>query len=176
MRHLLRSTTSIAVAAVLATGCGPLIRSEEGGGVVTIEVTDPIDLDGVQGGDTADPPSFGFLIAVDAADGRIAVDPAEWLTGEEAAHAARAAGDLEDGETEVPNGYYILNGEVDEVWLALDPSAALYVMTNPGDPTTEAQVDAAGLADFLEANPVSPFQLTTSSAGAVTELRFVYRP
>lgn len=180
MRHLLRSTTSLAIAAVLATGCGPLIRSEEGGGVVTVEVTDPVDLDGAQD-EGADPdgsaaPTFGFLVAIDETEGRIALDPAEWLTGDAAVEAARAAGDLGEGETDVPNGYYILNGEVDEVWLTLDPAAQLFVMTNAGDPTTETQVDVGGLADWLAANPVSPFQLATTSSGAVTELRFVYRP
>lgn len=153
---------ALAALTVAAAGCGPLIRTSEPVGAEVPVVTEL--------------PGFAFVVDVDEAGGRIAVDPAEWLTGAEAAEAARAAGDLGEGETEVPNGYYIRNAEVEEVWLPLDAASTVFVMTNPGDPTTETEVDAAGLATFVDQNPVSPFQLTYTSGGLVEELRFVYRP
>jgi hypothetical protein len=122
------------------------------------------------------PPTFGFVTAVDPVDGRVALDPAEWLTGDEAVEAARAAGDLGPGETDVPNDYYIRNTTDDEVWLPLASDATLFVMTNPGDPTTETQVTLDQLAAWVDSNALSPFTVETTSSGDVTELRFVYRP
>lgn len=160
------TVVAMVAAALLTTGCAqqaddPL--ADPGADPTTAPLADA-------------PPTFGFVTAVDPVDGRVALDPAEWLTGDEAVQAARAAGDLGPDETDVPNDYYIRNTSVDEVWLPIASGATLFVMTNPGDPTTETEVTLDQLAAWVDSNALSPFAVETTSSGDVTELRFVYRP
>jgi hypothetical protein len=66
--------------------------------------------------------SFAFVRSVDVTTGVIEVDPAEWLTGEEAERAAAERGD------EVNNDYYIVNDDGTAFGLTLAPDAELWLV------------------------------------------------
>ena len=64
---------------------------------------------------------FAFVRSIDEAEVRY--DPATMLTGDEAVEAARAEGNLAEGET-LPNDYYISNPDPDESTATLDPNGS----------------------------------------------------
>ena len=64
---------------------------------------------------------FAFVRSIDVSE--IRYDPAAMLTGEEAVEAARAEGNLAEGET-LPNDYYISNPDSDESTATLDPDGS----------------------------------------------------
>ncbi|HEY7659411.1 MAG TPA: hypothetical protein VIC58_02305, partial [Actinomycetota bacterium] len=66
--------------------------------------------------------SFAFVRSIDVANGVIEVDPAEWLTGEEAVRIAAERGD------EVNNDYYIVNDDGSPFALPLAPDVELVLV------------------------------------------------
>jgi hypothetical protein len=66
--------------------------------------------------------TFVFVRSVDVANGVIEVDPAEWLTGEEAVRVAAERGD------EVNNDYYIVNDDESPFGLPLAPHTELWLV------------------------------------------------
>jgi hypothetical protein len=109
----------------------------------------------------ADGSHFGFLTGVDATAGTITLDEAVWVATDDE-----------------PNGYRIDNPDDATVVLPIAEEAAIEVLTATGDPATAAAVDADGLADWFTgpaAGQEVAFDLDVVD-GAVTALRFVYRP
>jgi hypothetical protein len=95
--------------------------------------------------------TFGFITAADPDARTIDFDAAEWLTGDEAAAAAVADGNLEPGEP-VPNDYYIRNTDKSVTTL---------------DVASDASIKGAGPVSALRARP--PCESCSSYAVGVDE-------
>lgn len=109
----------------------------------------------------ADGEHFGFVTAVDASAGTIGFDEAVWVSSDDE-----------------PNGYRIDDPEDTVVTLALAGDADIEVLMSTGDPSTIADVDAAGLQAWFEgpaAGQEVAFDLEVAD-GEVVSLEFVYRP
>jgi hypothetical protein len=107
----------------------------------------------------ADGEHMGFLLAVDGAT--ISLDEATWIVADDE-----------------PNGYRIDNDVVDPVDLTLSDDPDIEVLLSTGDPSTAAQVDAAGLASWFTGlgSEEEPVVDVTVQDGEVVALHFRYRP
>lgn len=92
------------------------------------------------GGDVPDGTHFGFVH--EASDGTLTFDPAEWLTGDEAAAAYREHGEEQD------EPFYIDNPKVDSLRLPVDPGALFVLLAydNTGTPALQKALSYDELA------------------------------
>jgi hypothetical protein len=123
---------------------------------------------------------FGFVRSIDAPDGVIVFDVAEWLTGEEAIAAAEERGD------EVTNDYYVVNDDATPLTLPFSPEVELVLLdwnrccdqTFDGDLSKFAVAVNEGLTitdgDLVYQVPSSWW--VTVRDGVVTRIEEQYRP
>ena len=78
----------------------------------------------------ADGRHFGYIRSVDVVGRTLSIDMAEFLTGDAADKAAADAGEIAPGE-DVPNDYFIDNGEEEYVTLPLTRNVGVRVVGDP---------------------------------------------
>ncbi|HUH08442.1 MAG TPA: hypothetical protein VML96_11655 [Egibacteraceae bacterium] len=160
---------ALAVAAA-ATACGTTATVED----VAPPTADPAE-PAVEG-PIADGQHFGFASDL-SPDGSFFFDSVEFLSGQEAVDAARAAGDLPEGEDSLPNDFYILNEAPDSVRLSLADSSAVTVFdcTEACTPVTVNFADLASGAARAFNGDQALYQVTVED-GAVVALDEQYLP
>ena len=129
--------------------------------------------------------AFGFITAANPEARTIDFDEAEWLSGDEAAAAAVADGQLRPGEP-VPNDYYIRNPdkEVVELEVAADATvkgAGSATVLKPRPPCEGCQSFEVGLDEFFAAwdgglRPARGSYWVTTKDGEVVAIEEQYRP
>ncbi len=128
-----------------------------------------------------------FVFARRGTAGALVVDPAQFLTGDEATAAAREDGVI-GADEETPGGFYIRNPEPDEVTVPVAPGSAFILLGLDADgaPTVERSVSyetltalLAGEADVDEYYGLMPGDLPmnlTVQGGEVTAGSQQYLP
>ena len=129
---------------------------------------------------------FGFITAANPEARTIDFDEAEWLTGDEAAAAAVADGQLRPGEP-VPNDYYIRNSDKEAVELDVAADASIQgagpvTALRPRPPCDGCQSFDLSVDEFFAAwdgglRPGrSGYWVTTTNDGEVVAIEEQYRP
>ena len=124
---------------------------------------------------------FGFIRSVSGNDGTsIAFDEARWIVGDEARHAAVAAGVCgADEEACPPNDYFIVNDATTTVELPLAQGVTIAIVDASGaEPQTEKTIspkDFAALINDVHHPKNIPYQLYVEH-GLVTIIEETYVP
>jgi hypothetical protein len=94
---------------------------------------------------------FGYLVSVNVALGRVTVDPAEWLNGEEAVQAAHEDGAIPPEQEYVDNDFYIRNTDPQTRVLPLadTPVIVLQACYQPVPCLSTSTVDEDTWADLI---------------------------
>lgn len=143
----------------------------------------PTPAPGEPGGVPVDGRQFGYIRSVNIGRRTLGIDLAEFLTGDAADKAAADAGEIEAGE-EVPNDYFIDNGQEEYVTIPLARNVTVRVV---GDPPELVDGELGPFAEAFaerpdEIDPDSRYRGVTSQYwvtvrnGQVTAIEEQYLP
>lgn len=181
---LVTSTTTVAATSTVVTDSshgepGRDVAEQGGASAPQSESASPADVSATSDA-MPEGTNFGFLVGVNVADGTIAIDLAELLTGDEAVVAAVEDGAIDPAEPAVDNDYYIRNRNPKVRTVTVDRFAPIRVLRSAGEPDLVG-TSLGGLAEeyartvALGTEASMPVQVVVT-AGVVTRIDQMFFP